>query len=77
MMRAHSFLFVAFKKIDIHENFLSSSLLPSFIIFYLSSYTRLRLSVESACFLMFFMCRHIGEYISLELFCSIHENIQL
>ena len=43
-----------------------------FIVFYVSSYTRRRLCVESAgflffiYFLLFFGCRRIGEYISLE-----------
>ena len=57
-----------------------------FFFYYFLFYTRWRLCVESTnvfncslcvimifpmCFQLFFMCHHIGEYISLELFCFV------
>ena len=55
-------------------NSLSIFFFASFF-FYMSSYARRRLSVESACVYLFLVFRRIGKYISLDLFCQRHQQL--
>ena len=58
------FFFYYFLSFTLDEDYVSKALM-FLIVLYVSSW------FSPMCFQLFFMCHHIGEYISLELFCFV------